>query len=112
MTTRNGSPPQTVRYDVRHTTVYSYSEPVPVCHNEIHLVPRGLPRQRLLTSALEVDPVPTGISGSTDYYGNQVGFFAVEEGHERLAVTATRRQAWPQDAPDSGQRGLRGRALG
>ena len=89
MTTRNGSPPQTVRYDVRHTTVYSYSEPVPVCHNEIHLVPRGLPGQRLLTSALEVDPVPTGISGSTDYFGNQVGFFAVEEGHKRLAVTAT-----------------------
>lgn len=89
MTLRTDAPQHTVRYDVRHTTVYSYSDPVPVCHNEIHLVPRALPRQRLLASTLAVDPVPTGISGSIDYFGNQVGFFAVEEGHERLAVTAT-----------------------
>lgn len=89
MTIHDGEPPRTVRYDVRHTTVYTYSDPVPVCHNEIHLVPRPLPRQRLLASTLTVDPEPTGISGSTDYFGNHVGFFAVEEGHERLMVTAT-----------------------
>jgi transglutaminase-like putative cysteine protease len=77
------------RYDVRHSTVYAYTETVPVCHNEVHLVPRELPRQRLLASTLEIDPVPTGITTSTDYYGNQVGFFAIEEGHERLEVSAT-----------------------
>lgn len=86
-----GLPPpgRPVRYDVRHTTIYTYSEPVPVCHNEIHLVPRELPRQRLLASALEIDPVPAGITTSSDYFGNQVGFFAIEEGHERLEVSAT-----------------------
>jgi len=78
-----------VRYDVRHTTTYTYSDPVPVCHNEIHLVPRELPRQRLLASTLDVDPLPLDIATYTDYFGNQVGFFAVEEGHERLEVAAT-----------------------
>lgn len=78
-----------VRYDVRHATIYSYSEPVPVCHNEVHLVPRDLPRQRLLKTALDIDPAPAVISTATDYFGNQVGYFSVEEGHDRLAVTAT-----------------------
>lgn len=89
MPDQNGSVHQSVRYDVRHTTTYRYSEPVPVCHNEVHLVPRELPRQRLLATALEIDPAPAGISTSTDYFGNQVGYFSVEEGHERLVVTAT-----------------------
>jgi transglutaminase-like putative cysteine protease len=89
MPDQNGSAYQPVRYDVRHTTAYSYSEPVPVCHNEIHLVPRELSRQRLLATALDVDPQPAGVSTSTDYFGNQVGYFSVEEGHDRLVVTAT-----------------------
>jgi transglutaminase-like putative cysteine protease len=89
MPDQNGSPVQPVRYDVRHTTTYSYSQPVPVCHNEIHLVPRELPRQRLLAASLHVDPAPAGVSTSTDYFGNQVGYFSVEEGHDRLVVTAT-----------------------
>ena len=89
MPDQNGSTVQPVRYDVRHTTTYAYSQPVPVCHNEIHLVPRELPRQRLLATALDVDPQPAGISTSTDYFGNQVGYFSVEEGHDRLVVTAT-----------------------
>jgi transglutaminase-like putative cysteine protease len=89
MPDQNGSAHEPVRYDVRHTTAYSYSEPVPVCHNEIHLVPRELSRQRLLATALEVDPPPAGVSTSTDYFGNQVGYFSVEEGHDRLVVTAT-----------------------
>lgn len=89
MPDQNGSASQPVRYAVRHTTAYSYSEPVPVCHNEIHLVPRELHRQQLLTTALHIDPAPAGISASTDYFGNRVGYFSVEEGHDRLVVTAT-----------------------
>ena len=107
MPDQNGSAHQPVRYDVRHATTYSYSEPVPVCHNEVHLVPRDLPRQRLLATAIEIDPMPAGISTSTDYFGNQVGYFSVEEGHERLVVTATSSVAvepprpWQQHASTS-----------
>jgi transglutaminase-like putative cysteine protease len=88
------APPRTgsaVTYDVRHTTTYSYSEPVSVCHNEIHLIPRDLPTQRLLSGVVAVDPEPAQISTHVDYFGNRVGVFAIEEGHEQLAVKATSR---------------------
>jgi transglutaminase-like putative cysteine protease len=77
------------RYEVRHETVYAYSETVPVCHNELHLVPRPLPRQRLLSNQIEVEPVPAGISSHLDFFGNRVGMFAIEAGHRRLVVTST-----------------------
>jgi transglutaminase-like putative cysteine protease len=85
-------PPSTcisARYEVRHQTVYSYSEAVPVCHNAVHLVPRELPRQRLLSNLLVVDPEPEVLSSHFDSFGNQVGMFAIEAGHRRLVVTAT-----------------------
>ena len=89
----NHSPPASpsVQYTVRHTTTYRYSEAVPVCHNEIHLVPRTLPRQRLLDTSLVVAPEPTGFSSSIDYFGNSVGFFSIEAAHEQLVITASNR---------------------
>jgi transglutaminase-like putative cysteine protease len=82
-------PPPTARYAVSHRTTYCYSETVPVCHNELHLVPRPSPRQRMLASTLTVDPIPASMSESLDYFGNRTGFLAIEEGHQRLVVTAT-----------------------
>lgn len=81
--------PRPTRYEVRHETVYSYSEAVPVCHNEVHLVPRELPRQRLLSHRLVIDPEPAVLSSRLDSFGNRVGSFAIEAGHRRLAVAAT-----------------------
>lgn len=77
------------RYEVRHQTTYGYSETVPICHNEVHLVPRPLPRQWLVESTLDVDPEPASISSHLDFFGNQVHMFAIEAGHRRLVVTAT-----------------------
>ena len=80
-----------VRYVVRHTTSYDYAEPVPVCHNEIHLVPRTLPTQRVLDNEIAIDPRPAEVFSHHDYFGNVVGFFSIEEGHERLLVDSTSR---------------------
>ncbi|MFM8578155.1 MAG: transglutaminase N-terminal domain-containing protein [Planctomycetaceae bacterium] len=77
-----------IRYDVRHVTTYSYSEPVPVSHNEVHLVPRVLPWQQVLSTQLVVEPNPSAISQHIDYFGNPVGFFSIEEGHDRLVIAA------------------------
>jgi len=77
------------RYEVRHETTYTYSETVPVCRNELHLVPRDLPRQRLLANRIVVEPLPGDITGHVDFFGNRVGMFAIEEGHRRLVVTST-----------------------
>lgn len=87
----NGSPAGPARYEVRHTTTYSYSEAVPVCHNEIHLVPRDLPGQRLLSSFIAVEPHPEQVSTHVDYFGNTAGIFAIDEPHDRLVITSTSR---------------------
>jgi transglutaminase-like putative cysteine protease len=78
-------------YKITHTTVYSYTETVPICHNEVHLTPREHPRQKRLSSRLAVRPQPTTIETLLDYFGNHVSFFTVEVGHERLTVTASSR---------------------
>jgi transglutaminase-like putative cysteine protease len=87
----NGSPPGPARYDVRHVTTYAYSDVVPVCHNEIHLVPRELPSQRLLSSFIAVEPQPDHVSTHLDFFGNTAGIFSIDEPHERLVVTSTSR---------------------
>ncbi len=82
-------PSRVMDYKISHTTVYSYSEMVPICHNEVHLTPRELVRQKRLTHRLMVRPHPTTLDNQLDYFGNQVSFFTVEEGHEKLTVTAS-----------------------
>lgn len=86
-------------YEVVHTTVYSYSEEVPVCHNEVHLRPRDTERQRVLFHAFAVDPPPATTASRTDWFGNHVTMFAIGEVHHRLAVTSTSRVAVASPAP-------------
>jgi transglutaminase-like putative cysteine protease len=77
-----------VDYKISHTTVYSYSESVPYCHNEVHLTPRDHTRQSCISNRLAIKPQPKWIESVLDYFGNSVSFFTVEEGHQRLSVTA------------------------
>lgn len=78
-----------MKYRVTHTTKYSYSEPVPVCHNQVHLAPRKLPSQRCTDFALLLSPAPPDRQQRTDYFGNRVDYFAIHEAHLGLTVTAT-----------------------
>ncbi len=86
-------------YKITHTTVYSYSETVPICHNEVHLTPREHPRQKRLANRLTVRPQPATIESLLDYFGNPVSRFAIETGHERLTVAATSRVRVSEPAP-------------
>ena len=76
-------------YRVRHETTYYYSEPVSVCHNLSHLVPRTAPRQTCLESNLFVDPVPEVVATHEDYFGNPTTFFTLQSPHRRLHMAAT-----------------------
>ena len=84
--------PATV-YEVVHTTVYSYSEEVPVCHNEVHLRPRDTANQQVLFHAFAVDPPPATSASRSDWFGNHVTMFTIGQVHLRLAVTSTSRVA-------------------
>ena len=78
-----------MRYSINHTTQYQYSNPVTLCHNEAHLLPRSLSRQRCLDARLYVQPTPAVYHERKDFFGNRVVYFSIEEPHSTLAVTAS-----------------------
>jgi transglutaminase-like putative cysteine protease len=71
-----------------HVTTYTYSDPVSICHNEVHLHPRGTPRQSVQRSDLKVEPVPNYVHSHKDYFGNSVSYFAIHGAHSKLVVTS------------------------
>jgi transglutaminase-like putative cysteine protease len=77
-----------VKYQIVHTTTYSYSESVSVSHHLARLVPRTLPRQTRAVHDLLVDPLPEVTTDHLDYFGNPMTFFILQSAHKRLAVRA------------------------
>jgi transglutaminase-like putative cysteine protease len=77
-----------MRYRVCHVTRYRYSDPVSLCHSMAYLKPRDLPNQICLASQVRVDPWPAVARDHTDYFGNRVSYFAIQQSHSHLDVTA------------------------
>lgn len=75
-------------YRVRHRTVYEYSEPVTVSHHAARVKPRETRAQHRSDWHLEIDPEPAVRKMRTDYFGNRVCFFSVQELHDRLEILA------------------------
>lgn len=72
-----------------HTTTYLYSDPVSICHTEVHLAPRQCPHQRLVSHHLSIIPEPTFIASRRDYFQNEITIFSIEEPHQTLTIEAT-----------------------
>ena len=92
-----------MNYSIAHTTTYRYGEPVPLGHNEACLTPRASPWQRCRSNLLAIRPVPTALQNWTDYFGNRVSYFTVEEEHRELSIHAqseveVREPAYPDPA--------------
>jgi transglutaminase-like putative cysteine protease len=88
-------------YKITHSTVYEYTEPVSICHNEARLTPRSTERQRLVRSQLLVDPGVSTMDQDRDYFGNVVHYFSLSEAHRALNVTAVSEvELEPHVAPD------------
>lgn len=77
-----------MKYQITHKTWYAYAEPVPVCHNLVHLAPRTTDRQTTLHYQVQVDPTPAFFVARSDYFGNRVESFSIEGAHRELAVVA------------------------
>ena len=75
-------------YRATHTTMYMYSEPVSICHTEVHLCPREHASQTVLEHELEIVPAPDFLESRRDYFGNEVSYFSIHEPHETLTITA------------------------
>ncbi len=77
-----------MRYRITHTTKYAYSNPVPVCHNKVHLRPRNSARQSCQKFQLIVLPEPIAIELQFDYFDNSVDYFSLADSHRGLSITA------------------------
>jgi transglutaminase-like putative cysteine protease len=78
-------------YQVTHTTIYNYTEPVSLCHNLVHLKPRVEPLQTTRDFHLTVEPAPAVFTDGLDYFGNCISHFTLQEPHRRLTLTASHR---------------------
>jgi transglutaminase-like putative cysteine protease len=77
-----------MRYQIVHATKYLYSEPVPLCQNEVHLKPRDTARQRCVAHRLAIAPAPHKLEECRDYFGNRIQFFTIQDKHSELSVAA------------------------
>lgn len=77
-----------MKYSVSHTTTYRYNGPVFLGHNHAHLAPRSFERQQCESFHLSILPAPSVQESWTDYFGNQVTYFTLDQEHRQLSVTA------------------------
>jgi transglutaminase-like putative cysteine protease len=78
-----------MKFHIVHTTRYTYSQPVSLCHNEAHLRPRTFELQDCRDARVDIEPPPACYDERADYFGNPVVYFSVQQPHDRLTVTAT-----------------------
>lgn len=90
---------RTVTYRVTHCSKYLYQEPVTLGHSEVHLQPRPLAKQNCLRFELSIVPEPRCLTWREDFFGNSVHYFAVQEPHQSLSVTAVSEVAVSPDLP-------------
>jgi transglutaminase-like putative cysteine protease len=89
------------RLHARHRTELVYDGHARESVNEARLVPRSHLRQTVERSSLAVDP-GTDVAAHVDAFGNEVRWFQVVDGHERLVIEAeavVRTQGRPRIEP-------------
>ena len=77
-----------MKYRVRHATTYSYRTPVDLGDHMLHLSPRPLPHQSVLSASLTAVPAAGRTSTALDHFGNHVSWLFIDRPHARFEVTA------------------------
>ncbi len=78
----------TVRYRVRHETVYNYGGNVAHSHQLLHLTPRDGPHQTCHRRSILLQPQPSTRREDVDAFGNHVTRLEYDLPHDRLEVLA------------------------
>jgi len=76
-----------VKYKIKHSTTYNYSDFVSLCQNQARLTPKTNRGQICHSSRVEIEPTPTYLQTFTDYFNNQVTAFEIAIQHKKLKVT-------------------------
>jgi len=74
-------------YAVEHTTTYQYHELVSLCHNIAALSPRNTDYQTCKAFTISISPLPEILEEHSDFFGNKLYYFVIEQEHEKLTVT-------------------------
>jgi transglutaminase-like putative cysteine protease len=80
--------PEIVRYRIDHLTAYDYSQKVSISHHVGRLRPLTKPGQKLIDFRIVCDPISALLESDTDYFGNTLERFSIQEPHDRLEVVA------------------------
>lgn len=74
-------------YRIKHVTHYKYNQPVTLCYNHTHMMPRDTDYQRCIKSQITVTPYPVNLQKRSDYFGNNACYFSIESQHGSLEIT-------------------------
>lgn len=77
-----------MKYKIRHSTIYDYTQAVSHCYNLGYVLPRNTLSQKLLSQDIDVLPKAASINTYVDYFGNSVFSFNVPDSHKHLEITA------------------------
>lgn len=76
-----------MRYRVRHTTLYAYSDSVDLATHMLHLQPRAdLVGQSVVECGISVSPSPAARTEAIDHFGNCVSRIVINTPHKRFEV--------------------------
>lgn len=92
-----------MNYHVTHRTLYEYDAPVSVSHHVARLEPRVTAMQALEGFTLKIFPEPTLRKTRTDYFGNHLCFFAIQEIHSKLEIITSSRVMVQSDTSSQGE---------
>ncbi len=73
-------------YEITHKTLYKYLGPVSHCHSKAWLKARNLPYQTCKEIRFDIEPAPTVFYEVSDFYGNSVHYFSIQQSHHELVV--------------------------
>lgn len=73
-------------YRISHRTTYRYVYPVSVGEHVACLQPRSFAGNLLHHNSLAIHPAPSTQTERTDFFGNRLCFFTVQEPHKELVV--------------------------
>src|SRR5580692_10002503 len=77
-----------MKYRVHHVSRYAYGDPVDLAAHMLHLRPRPLAWQQILSESITADPSGARRHDAEDHFGNVVTWLFLDRPHADFVVTA------------------------
>lgn len=79
-------------YDIRQTTTYGYAVSVRVAKQVLRMTPVDRPgHQHVIAKTLDVEPKPASMARGTDFFGNALTWFTLDQPHDWLTISTRSR---------------------